>query len=235
MHKRLVYDFFKNSSQMLRFGGEIHVNHKTTAPFCDWNIIQLAHQNSLELIGSADFNIQDYPGYNNKRGQGSRCDDPFFLGECSTYKFSINHRAYRTPNLFHMNAIDMHRNLPFQDIPISNQCHSHPHSYRYPYSNPTSFASSYSHSHMSMPNHRTPFEPEYSRLTDHSINPHSYQAPPQPDVWLNTLGVFLSRFMARMPERTSNDVGWPSVLRSNYGEEVERSVAHPTPGLFRHW
>ncbi|XP_038899749.1 heavy metal-associated isoprenylated plant protein 41-like isoform X2 [Benincasa hispida] len=181
MHKRLVHEFFKNASQMLRVDGEIHVNHKTKAPFSDWNIVQLAHQNSLALIGCADFNIQDYPGYHNKRGQGNRCDHPFFL--------------------------DMPRNLPFPEIPISNH-------YHHPY--PTSFGSGYCHTHISMQDHPTRFDPEYSCAT-HSVNAHS-------------------RFMTGMLERMSNDnVYWSSNLRSNFGEEIERSDARTMPRLFHHW
>ncbi|KGN44113.1 hypothetical protein Csa_016117 [Cucumis sativus] len=135
MHNRLVRHFVKNASRMLRVNGEIHVDHKTKPPFSDWNIVQLAYQNSLTLIGCADFNIQDYPGYHNKRGQGNRCDCPFFLGECSTFNFSINHSAKRTPRLLHINnTLDIQRNLPYPEIPISS--HSH-----LPY--PTSFESSY--------------------------------------------------------------------------------------------
>lgn len=212
MHKSLVHEFFKNASQMLRVDGEIHVNHKTKPPFSDWNVVQLAQQNSLELIGCADFNILDYPGYNNKRGQGKRCDRPFFLGECSTYKFSINHSAKTTPRcLSHMNnnALAVQRNLPFPEIPISNHCYHHPY--------PTPFESGYSHRNISMHNHPTRFELDYSCAT-HSVNAYS-------------------RFMTGMLERMSNDdVYWSSNLRSNYGEKIERSEARRTmPRSFHHW
>ncbi|XP_015896784.3 heavy metal-associated isoprenylated plant protein 41 isoform X1 [Ziziphus jujuba] len=86
-HRSLVYCFFRNARSMLRANGEIHVNHKTKAPFCDWKIHELALGNCLSLIECVDFKIEDYPGYNNKRGDGNRCDEPFYLGECSTFKF----------------------------------------------------------------------------------------------------------------------------------------------------
>lgn len=79
--------FFHNASGMLRPNGEIHVNHKTSAPFCHWNLKDLASRNSLLLIECVPFKIEDYPGYSNKRGDGLRCDEPFLLGECSTFKF----------------------------------------------------------------------------------------------------------------------------------------------------
>ncbi|MED6127879.1 hypothetical protein PIB30_092278 [Stylosanthes scabra] len=89
-HKDLVLGFFKNASRMLRANGEIHVNHKTSAPFNNWEIEKLGAQSSLTLIELADFKREDYPGYNNKRGDSYRCDEPFPLGKCSTFKFKCN-------------------------------------------------------------------------------------------------------------------------------------------------
>ncbi|XP_065864504.1 heavy metal-associated isoprenylated plant protein 41-like [Euphorbia lathyris] len=91
-HKKLVLGFFTSASGMLRAEGEIHVTHKTSYPFSRWNIEELAWKNSLRLIECADFKIEDYPGYNNKRGDSRmrRCDKPFPLGECSTFKFRFS-------------------------------------------------------------------------------------------------------------------------------------------------
>ena len=96
MHRGLVDGFFRNARGMLQAGGEIHVNHKTTAPFCQWNIAELASQYSLILAECVDFKIEDYPGYKNKRGDGSRCDEPFPLGECSTFKFRLSCKTKRS-------------------------------------------------------------------------------------------------------------------------------------------
>ncbi|KAK3007291.1 hypothetical protein RJ639_015750 [Escallonia herrerae] len=93
MHRSLVHGFFRNASGMLRAYGEIHVNHKTTAPFFHWNIEELAYWNCLILIERVGFRKEDYPGYKNKRGSGSKCDDPFHLGECSTFKFRFSTTA----------------------------------------------------------------------------------------------------------------------------------------------
>lgn len=93
MHRSLVYGFFRNARVMLRANGEIHVNHKNKRPFCLWNIEELALKNSLVLTERVDFKIEDYPGYNNKRGDGNRCDKPFFLGECSTFKFILSYTS----------------------------------------------------------------------------------------------------------------------------------------------
>ncbi|CAK8565796.1 unnamed protein product [Lathyrus sativus] len=95
MHMDLVFGFFKNASHMLRINGEVHVNHKTPPPFDTWNIEKLAEQSFLMMVECADFKQEAYPGYNNKRGHRSRCDDPFPLGKCSTFKFIYNPRSMK--------------------------------------------------------------------------------------------------------------------------------------------
>ncbi|XP_072968523.1 uncharacterized protein [Typha angustifolia] len=89
LHRPLVRGFFKNASRMLRTDGEIHISHKTGGPFCKWNLEELALKNSLVLSECANFEIKEYPGYANKRGDGARCDQPFRLGNCCTFKFRI--------------------------------------------------------------------------------------------------------------------------------------------------
>lgn len=93
MHRYLVNGFFKNASRMLRSDGEVHVNHKTTQPYCRWNLKELAAGNSLSLAECMEFKLCDFPGYNNKRGDGPRCDKAFPLGDCSTYKFTISRKS----------------------------------------------------------------------------------------------------------------------------------------------
>ncbi|KAF3445393.1 hypothetical protein FNV43_RR10569 [Rhamnella rubrinervis] len=99
MHRSLVYRFFRNARGMLRANGEIHVNHKNKHPFCLWNIEELASKNYLALTERVDFKIEDYPGYNNKRGDSNRCDEPFYLGECSTFKFVLPYTSRVTTYL----------------------------------------------------------------------------------------------------------------------------------------
>lgn len=116
-HKALVLGFFNNASGMLRADGEIHVSHKTTAPFSHWNIKDLAARCFLTLIESADFNAEDYPGYNNKRGDSYRCDEPFPLGKCCTYKFVYIPEAKRKRmKRKHMMVSRQQIDLPFQEI-----------------------------------------------------------------------------------------------------------------------
>ncbi|CAN0922852.1 Heavy metal-associated isoprenylated plant protein 41 [Linum grandiflorum] len=92
-HARLVQGFFRNAAGMLRPYGEVHVSHKTSTPYCCWDIENLALGSSLVATKHVDFNKDDYPGYNNKRGDGNDPDGPFPLGECSTFKFifALNH------------------------------------------------------------------------------------------------------------------------------------------------
>ncbi|KAF8391325.1 hypothetical protein HHK36_023629 [Tetracentron sinense] len=84
---------FRSASGMLRPHREIHVNHKTTPPFCHWNLEELASLHTLPLTECTDFKREDYLGYDNKRGAGPRCDEPFRLGECSIFKFRLWHNT----------------------------------------------------------------------------------------------------------------------------------------------
>ncbi|KAM0936532.1 hypothetical protein DsansV1_C27g0204671 [Dioscorea sansibarensis] len=97
LHRKLVQCFFDNAKHMLCQSGQVHVTHKTDSPYCKWNINELASRHSLMPIGSPKFNIEDYPGYNNKRGDGSRCDEQFTLGECCTFMFVIGDVRKRKP------------------------------------------------------------------------------------------------------------------------------------------
>ncbi|CAE5960261.1 unnamed protein product [Arabidopsis arenosa] len=89
-HRELVFGFFHGASHMVRADGEVHVSHKNKAPFCHWNLEELASRCFLVLIQRVPFEKRNYPGYENKRGDGSRCDQPFLLGECSTFKFKFS-------------------------------------------------------------------------------------------------------------------------------------------------
>ncbi|KAB2634890.1 hypothetical protein D8674_043096 [Pyrus ussuriensis x Pyrus communis] len=86
-HQDLVRGFFENAREMLTRVGEIHVTHKTTYPFSEWNIVDLACQAGLILVHKEPFSKWDYPGYENKRGAGM-FDQTFPVGMCSTYKFA---------------------------------------------------------------------------------------------------------------------------------------------------
>ncbi|KAI9119984.1 hypothetical protein K1719_008953 [Acacia pycnantha] len=96
-HKDLIRGFFKNASSMLMSNGEVHINHKITPPFDYWCIKELGIQNFLLPIECVEFKKEDYPGYNNKRGDGSRCDQPFPLGKCSTFKFVLLTKKQSNP------------------------------------------------------------------------------------------------------------------------------------------
>ncbi|KAL1189480.1 Heavy metal-associated isoprenylated plant protein 41 [Cardamine amara subsp. amara] len=92
-HRELVLGFFNGASHLVKENGEVHVSHKNKAPFCHWNLEELASRCFLALIQRVAFEKRNYPGYENKRGDGSRCDQPFFLGECSTFKFRLSRVA----------------------------------------------------------------------------------------------------------------------------------------------
>ncbi|KAM0915782.1 hypothetical protein ACQ4PT_010604 [Festuca glaucescens] len=88
-HKQLVHRFFANARHLLRPYGETHVSHKTGLPYDTWDIEQLANDSCLILVREVDFFKEDYPGYNQKRGAGAKCDQPFALGPCCTFMFCL--------------------------------------------------------------------------------------------------------------------------------------------------
>lgn len=73
---------------MLQVNGEVHVTHKTSHPYNEWEIVKLAKESGLYLVEEASFSTRDYPGYMNKRGSGKKCNQTFHVGRCSTYKFA---------------------------------------------------------------------------------------------------------------------------------------------------
>ena len=91
LNKRLVNSFLKNSKVLLRKEGEIHVAHKKGEPYSKWDLVGIAEEIGLVLHDVVPFYKDEYPGYRNKRGHGSCPDAQFNLGDCSTYKFRLNH------------------------------------------------------------------------------------------------------------------------------------------------
>ncbi|XVF76989.1 hypothetical protein PTKIN_Ptkin14bG0004100 [Pterospermum kingtungense] len=87
LHKKLVKGFFRNAYKMVADNGEVHITHKTSHPFSMWNIEKLAREVGLELINEVPFSKGEYPGYENKRGHGIKCNKTFPIGECSTFMF----------------------------------------------------------------------------------------------------------------------------------------------------
>ncbi|KAG8049863.1 hypothetical protein GUJ93_ZPchr0009g1170 [Zizania palustris] len=69
-HKELVRGFFRNARHLLQPSGEIHVNHKRGMPYDKWDIEHLASEFSLVMVEKVVFQIEDYPGYSHKRGDG---------------------------------------------------------------------------------------------------------------------------------------------------------------------
>nr|CAJ26364.1 hypothetical protein [Brachypodium sylvaticum] len=88
-HQELVRGFFGSARGMLGRHGEIHVAHKTKHPYWTWDIEQLASESSLRLIEKVPFEKEDYPGYNQKRGDSWRCDQDFPIDDCCTFKFGV--------------------------------------------------------------------------------------------------------------------------------------------------
>ncbi|KAG8049862.1 hypothetical protein GUJ93_ZPchr0009g1210 [Zizania palustris] len=108
-HKELVRGFFRNARHLLRPSGEIHVNHKRGRPYDNWDIEHLAFESSLVMVDNISFRKEDYPGYNQKRGDGGRCDQPFVLGSCCTFMFCIG--DFKKLKKVHGNRIDSFSSL----------------------------------------------------------------------------------------------------------------------------
>lgn len=88
-HRKLVRAFLINASEMLTTKGQVHVTHKTTYPYSEWDIEELAEEAGLRLLKKSPFDISEYDGYVNKKGDGSKCDKSFPVGNSCTYKFAI--------------------------------------------------------------------------------------------------------------------------------------------------
>ncbi|XP_051192001.1 uncharacterized protein At4g26485 isoform X1 [Lolium perenne] len=88
-HQLLVRKFFRNASHLIRPDGEIHVSHKTGQPYDRWQIEELASEFSLVISEKVNFWKEDYPGYNQKRGDGEWCDEEFPLRNGYTFKFRV--------------------------------------------------------------------------------------------------------------------------------------------------
>ncbi|KAK1581386.1 hypothetical protein Q3G72_005597 [Acer saccharum] len=89
-HQNLVKGFLRSARDMLQENGEVrlvHVTHKTAHPFNRWEIEKVAEV-GLRLVDKVLFYIWDYPDFENKRGDGSRCNESFPVGDCCTFKFS---------------------------------------------------------------------------------------------------------------------------------------------------
>ncbi|KAL4087195.1 hypothetical protein PRIC1_013092 [Phytophthora ramorum] len=67
VNKQLLHNFFAHVNQILTPTGEVHVTHKTKAPFGQWGIEKIAADNKLRHQQSVVFDRCLYPGYSNKK------------------------------------------------------------------------------------------------------------------------------------------------------------------------
>ncbi|KAH0465562.1 hypothetical protein IEQ34_005665 [Dendrobium chrysotoxum] len=90
-NKKLLCDFFNSARCLLSENGEIHVSHRDDHPYNNWEIRGSANERGLTLKEKVKFHTKDYPGYQNKRGSGTKSNKAFPLGNKSfTFKFSLN-------------------------------------------------------------------------------------------------------------------------------------------------
>jgi 25S rRNA (uracil2634-N3)-methyltransferase len=90
MNKKLLHGFFAHVAQILTATGEVHVTHKTKAPFGQWGIENIAKDNKLRHQQSVVFDRCLYPGYSNKKvlSKGS-----FPIWDSLTFVFVPEERA----------------------------------------------------------------------------------------------------------------------------------------------
>ncbi|KAM3276041.1 hypothetical protein ACQJBY_044423 [Aegilops geniculata] len=88
-HRKLVKGFFGNARRLLQPYSEIHISHKIGYPYDAWDLKRLASESFLDMIQIVGFHKHDYPSYNQKKGDGPRCNEPFHLGVSCTFKFCL--------------------------------------------------------------------------------------------------------------------------------------------------
>ncbi|CAM8880130.1 unnamed protein product [Rhodiola kirilowii] len=89
----LVRLFMENCVKLIEEKGEIHIRHKSTRFFRQWNLEGLASEAGLVLIEEAPFDIRGFRGYNTKYGfEGAqfRSDYNFDCHSSCTYKFVLS-------------------------------------------------------------------------------------------------------------------------------------------------
>ncbi|KAM3276043.1 hypothetical protein ACQJBY_044425 [Aegilops geniculata] len=106
-HKKLVKAFFRSASHLLRPDGEIHVTHRTGHPYDRWPIEQLASESALVMFEKDFFWKYDYPGYNQKRGSGLRCDEDFPIDGSYTFKFRMERKVDDSASIPLAAALDL--------------------------------------------------------------------------------------------------------------------------------
>ncbi|CAM8884629.1 unnamed protein product [Rhodiola kirilowii] len=92
-NQRLVRLFMENCVKLIEEKGEIHIRHKSTRFFRQWNLEGLASEAGLVLIEEAPFDIRGFRGYNTKYGfEGAqfRSDYNFDCHSSCTYKFVLS-------------------------------------------------------------------------------------------------------------------------------------------------
>ncbi|KAI3928634.1 hypothetical protein MKW98_024235 [Papaver atlanticum] len=110
---------------MLRPFGEVHINNKKAPLYESWNLEDLARKYNLALAERVEFKKEDYPGYKNKRGAGPRCNEPFPLGKCCTFKFEFRKSAL---DYIHTAPYQIQRTQPqVQNPPLFEPIRPHTH------------------------------------------------------------------------------------------------------------
>ncbi|MCO5568543.1 hypothetical protein L7F22_022242 [Adiantum nelumboides] len=114
-HKQLVRLFFENAVKLLRLDGEVHVSHKISPPYTKWKLEKQAAKSGLILMAACNFHQADYPGYVNRRGDGSDSGSSFHLGKAKTFIFRIRPAPFnpwkKLPHLLGRRPLDFFQKI----------------------------------------------------------------------------------------------------------------------------
>ncbi|XP_074303419.1 uncharacterized protein LOC141637912 [Silene latifolia] len=87
-NQKLVRGFVNNAKKMMNEDGEIHITHKSSSLFRQWDIPKIGSDQGLHLTQEIKFKRRMFPGYSPKYGFGG--DDSFHCDPSKTYKFILH-------------------------------------------------------------------------------------------------------------------------------------------------
>eukprot|EP00941_MAST-03F_sp_MAST-3F-sp1_P004540 g4540.t1 len=88
-HASLVRGFISQTRELLRPNGLVIITNKSIEPFSLWNIPKMAKAYGFNHFIEESFNIDDYPGFQNRRGAGKRAAKRFPCNDAKLYAFGF--------------------------------------------------------------------------------------------------------------------------------------------------
>lgn len=84
--------FLKASKSLLRYENEslVVINQNTCQPFKSWDVVKVAKRSGFKLVSKFPFSLNQYPGYQIRRGFGPNAAEKFNCESAYTYAFAID-------------------------------------------------------------------------------------------------------------------------------------------------